>query len=285
MAAELIMRGEKMLKLDFTGKNVVVTGGGRGLGKACALAYADCGADVFIGNRKEDEGKSTVAEIESMGRRAAFKRTDVAVKQDVFDLIDAAKEFFGGRIDVIMHAAGVISTYDLMAAEEAEVRRLFDINIMGTSHIIQAGLEHMMPIGGGNIVTTSSIAGRTNLGMLEHYCVSKAAVISLTQAGAKKGAPFNVRVNSVAPGIIRTRMWEEILDGMATGFHGSEGGRNAASEEEREANWNNSVKGLIPLGRAQQPEDIAWGALFLSSDLAREITGQVLHVDGGCCMV
>lgn len=82
-----------MLKLDFTGKNVVVTGGGRGLGKACALAYADCGADVFIGNRKEDEGKSTVAEIESMGRRAAFKRTDVAVKQDVFDLIDAAKEF------------------------------------------------------------------------------------------------------------------------------------------------------------------------------------------------
>ncbi len=274
-----------MLKLDFTGKNVLVTGGGRGLGKACALAYADCGADVFIGNRKEEEGMKTVGEIEAMGRRSGFKRTDVSVKQDVDDLVAAAEEFFDGRIDVIMHAAGVISTYDFMLAEEAEIRRLFDINIMGTSHMLQAGLRHMMPRKSGNIVTTASIAGRTNLGMLEHYCVSKAAVISLTQAGAKKGAPCNVRVNAVAPGIIRTRMWEEILDGMATGFQGSEGGRTAVSEEEREANWNNSVRNLIPLGRAQQPEDIAFGALFLSSDLAREITGQVLHVDGGCCMV
>ena len=167
-----------MLRLDFTGKNVLVTGGGRGLGKACALAYADCGADVFIGNRREDEGMKTVGEIRAMGRRSGFKRTVVAVIQDVDDLVTAAEEFFVGRIDVIMHAAGVISTYDFMLAEESEIRRLFDINIMGTSHMLQAGLRHMMPRRSGNIVTTASIAGRTNLGMLEHYCVSKAAVIS-----------------------------------------------------------------------------------------------------------
>lgn len=274
-----------MLKLDFTGMNVLVTGAGRGLGKACALAYADCGADVFIGNRSEDEGMGTVEEIRAMGRRSGFLKTDVAVQADVEALVDAASEFFGGRLDVIMHAAGVISTYDFLHAEEAEIRRLFDINIMGTSYILQAGLRHMIPQRGGNIVTTASIAGRTNLGMLEHYCVSKAAVISLTQAGAKNGAPYGVRVNAIAPGIIRTRMWEEILDGMATGFRGCEGGRTAVSAEERETNWVNSVKSLIPLGRAQQPEDIAYGALFLSSGLAREITGQVLHVDGGCCMV
>lgn len=85
-----------MLRLDFTGKNVLVTGGGRGLGKACALAYADCGADVFIGNRREDEGMKTVGEIRAMGRRSGFKRTDVAVKQDVDDLVTAAEEFLTG---------------------------------------------------------------------------------------------------------------------------------------------------------------------------------------------
>ena len=274
-----------MLKLDFTGKNVLVTGAGRGLGKACALAYADCGADVFIGNRKENEGNQTVSEIRAMGRRSGFLKTDVSRKEDVAALVEKAVEFFDGRLDVIMHAAGVISTFDFMCAEPEEIERLFDINIMGTSHILQEGLKQMIKQRSGNIVTTSSIAGRTNMGMLQHYCVSKAAVISQTQAGAKKGAEYGVRVNSIAPGIIRTNMWEEILDGMATEFHGSEGGRTAVTPEEREANWNNSVKNLIPLGHAQQPEDIAFGALFLSSELAREITGQVLHVDGGCCMV
>lgn len=274
-----------MLKLDFTGKNVLVTGGGRGLGKACALAYADCGANVFIGNRKEDEGQQTVSEIRALGLKSDFCKTDVAVREDVSNLVAAAVDFFGGKLDVIMHAAGVISLYDFMIIEPDEIKRLFDINIMGTSYILQDGLKHMIKQGSGNIVTTSSIAGRTNMGMLQHYCVSKAAVISLTQAAAKSGAPYGIRVNSIAPGIIRTRMWEEILDGMATGFHGTEGGRTAVSPEQREANWQASLKSLIPLGRAQTPEDIAFGALFLSSDLAREITGQVLNVDGGTCMV
>ncbi len=111
------------LKLDFTGKNVLVIGGGRGLGKACALAYADCGADVFIGNRKEEEGMQTVGEIRTMGRKSGFKHTDVSVKQDVDDIVAATEEFFGGRIDVIVYAAGVISTYDFLFAEEAEIRR------------------------------------------------------------------------------------------------------------------------------------------------------------------
>ena len=146
-------------------------------------------------------------------------------------------------------------------------------------------MKQMIKQGHGNIVTISSIAGRTNMGLLQHYCATKAAVISLTQAAAKKGAPHGIRVNSVAPGIIRTNMWEEILDGMATGWQGTEGGRTAISPEERERNWNNSIKDLIPMGQAQTEDDIAYGVLFISSDLAKTITGQVLTIDGGCTMV
>lgn len=275
-----------MLKLDFTGKKVLVTGGGRGIGKACALNYADCGADVFIGNRNEAEGNETVEEIRAKGRRAGFFKTDVSKLEDVHALIDEAVKFFGGNIDVIFHNAGVISTYDLLVIPPEEVARLFNINVIGTSNVLQEGLKQLIKQGGGgNIVTTSSIAGRTNMGMLQHYCATKAAVISLTQAAAKKGAPYGIRVNSVAPGIIRTNMWEEILDGMATDWNGTDGGRTAITPEQREKNWNESIKAFIPLGKAQTEDDIAYGTLFLSSDLAKAITGQVLTIDGGCVMI
>lgn len=272
------------MTIDFTGKTALVTGGGRGLGKAMALTLADCGADVYIGNRKEEQGLQTVKEIQAMGRKSGFTKCDVSKYEDMEKLIADAAAFAGGKLDVFMNAAGVISTDDLMVISVEEIQRLFQINIMGTSHAIQLGLKQMMPQKDGVIITVSSIAGRTNMGMLQHYCVSKAAVISLTQAGAKAGAAHNVRVNSVAPGIIRTSMWEEILDGMASDMNGRDGAKTQ-SPEEREANWTNALKDLIPLGRAQLPEDIAWGAVFLASSYAREITGQVLHVDGGCCMV
>ena len=208
-----------------------------------------------------------------------------AQAEDAVALLDAALEFFGGTVDVILHNAGVISTYDFLEIEPEEVERLFNINVLGVSHMLQEGMKQMLKQGHGNIVTVSSIAGRTNMGLLQHYCATKAAVISLTQAAAKKGAPHGIRVNSVAPGIIRTNMWEEILDGMATGWRGTEGGRTSITPEERERNWNNSIRDLIPMGQAQTEDDIAYGVLFISSDLAKTITGQVLTIDGGCTMV
>lgn len=272
------------MTIDMSGKTVLITGAGRGLGKAMALVLADCGADIFLGNRKEKEGLETVREIEQLGRRAGFRKCDVSKADDVEQLVAEAVQFGGGKLDVFINAAGVVSTEDLMVIQDEEIKRLFDINVLGTSHAIQSGLKQMMAQKFGNIITVSSIAGRTNMGLLQHYCASKAAVISLTQAGAKAGAPYHVRVNSIAPGIIRTAMWEEILDGMASGFHGREGAKTQ-SPEEREKIWEASVKQFIPLGRAQQPEDIAWATAFLASDYAREITGQVLTIDGGTTMV
>jgi NAD(P)-dependent dehydrogenase (short-subunit alcohol dehydrogenase family) len=219
-----------------------------------------------------------------MGRKSGFTECDVSKKEEVSKLVADAVKFGGGKLDVFVNAAGVICTQDLMNATTEDFHKLFDVNVLGTSNALQAGLDVMMKQNFGNIITVSSIAGRTNMGMLQHYCASKAAVISFTQAGAKKGAPYGVRVNSIAPGIIRTAMWEEILDGMASGWNGREGAAKQTPEE-REANWNNSVKAFIPLGHAQEPEDISWGTVFMASEFARNITGQVLTIDGGTVMV
>ncbi len=121
-----------------------------------------------------------------MGARAGFCRADISKKEDAAALLDAALEFFGGTVDVILHNAGVISTYDFLVIEPEEVERLFNINVLGVSHMLQEGMKQMIKQGHGNIVTISSIAGRTNMGLLQHYCATKAAVISLTQAAAKR---------------------------------------------------------------------------------------------------
>lgn len=271
------------LSIDFTGKKVLVTGAGRGLGKSVALTFADCGADVYIGNRKEDQGQQTVKEIEAMGRKAGFTRCDVASEEDVKKLIDDAAAFFGGRIDVIANVAGVTSVQDMMYTNPTEIERVLNINVVGCMNVLKHGLKLMEAQKSGNIITFSSIAGRQGNGMLQAYGASKAAIISLTQSAAKMGAPYGVRVNSIAPGIIRTAMWEEILVGMKNGWNPDV--KSEMTDEQREELWNASVKSMIPLGRPQQAEDIAWATAFIASDLAREITGQVLTIDGGTTMV
>ncbi len=271
------------LTLDFTGKTVLVTGAGRGLGKAMALAFADCGADVYLGNRKEEQGLETVKEIEAMGRRAGFSKCDVAKEEDVKKLVEDAVAFGGGKLDVFVNAAGVMSIEDMMYTTDDEIRRVLDINVIGTMNCMKHGLPVLEAQKSGNLVTVSSIAGRGGNGMLQAYGASKAAVISLTQSAAKMAAPYGVRVNSIAPGIIRTAMWEEILEGMGRGWDPNN--KKEITAEEREALWQRSVAAMIPLGHAQQAEDIANATVFIASDLAKEITGQVLTIDGGTTMV
>ena len=266
------------MNIDFTGKTVLVTGGGRGLGKEMALQFAGCGANVYIANRKEDQGLATVKEIEALGVKGGFTKCDVAVEEDVKKLIADAAAFGGGKIDVIVNAAGVISLQDMMHTTTEEVQRLFNINVVGTVHMIKHGLAHLEANKGGNMILVSSIAGRDGMGMLQTYSASKAAVTSLMQSAAKHAAPYGVRVNAILPGIIRTAMWEEILEGMNNGWDPEV--HNELTPEKREELWNASVKSMIPLGH-QKEEDIAWATVFLASDFAREITSQALCIDGG----
>lgn len=267
------------MTIDFSGKTVLITGAGRGLGKDMALQFADCGADVYIGNRKEEQGLETVKEIEAMGQRAGFTRCDVSKEEDVAKLVADAVAFGGGKLDVIVNAAGVMSVQDLMYTDDAEMQRLLNINVVGVANVLKHGLKVMQPQKSGNIIIVSSIAGRDGGSMLQIYGASKAAATSLIQSGAKMGAPYGVRVNGILPGIIRTAMWDEILDGMARGWNPEN--KTEITPEMRDDLWEKSVGAMIPLGHGQSGKDIAYATVFMASDYAKEITGECLAIDGG----
>lgn len=269
--------------IDMTGKTVLVTGAGRGIGKDVALAFADCGAKVYIGNRKEKEGLETVEEIISKGGKAAFTKCDVVVKEDVQKLVDDAIAFGDGVLDCIVNCAGAASTYDTVDISDEEYRKVVDVNLLGTVHVIQCGFAHMLPRKAGNIITYSSVAGRLNGGLMPTYCASKAAVINYTQGAARLAGPHNVRVNCIAPGNVHTKMWDQIIDGKTNGFTGDLA-EDALTAEERDTIFKENAK-KVPLGRPQSGWDNAMATVFMASDLARNITGQTLTIDGGYTMV
>ena len=260
------------IQIDLKGKTALLTGGGRGLGKAIAEVLAKAGANVFIGNRKEAEGESVVEELRKLGGKADFKKVDVSVDAEVEEFFRAGEAFAGGKIDFVVNNAGVIETVPFLELDGEGAKRVYDINVIGLSNVVRCALKKMIAQKEGRIVTTSSIAGIAQLGMLEHYSATKAAVVSLTKNLAKVAAPYHINVNSVAPGIIRTKMWEEILDSMTGG---------SDNADCRNSTFDDSVKKLIPFGVPQVEEDIADAVLFLCSHLSKEITGQVIAVDGG----
>lgn len=260
------------IQIDLKGKTALLTGGGRGLGKAIAEVLAKAGANVFIGNRKEAEGESVVEELRKLGVKADFKKVDVSVDAEVEEFFRVGEAFAGGKIDFVVNNAGVIETVPFLELDGEGAKRVYDINVIGLSNVVRCALKKMIAQKEGRIVTTSSIAGIAQLGMLEHYSATKAAVVSLTKNLAKVAAPYHINVNSVAPGIIRTKMWEEILDSMTGG---------SDNADCRNSTFDDSVKKLIPFGVPQVEEDIADAVLFLCSHLSKEITGQVIAVDGG----
>ncbi len=266
------------MTIDFSGKTVLVTGGGRGLGKDMALLFAECGADVMIAGRGESHLQKTVCEITALGVKGAYRVCDVSRSDDVGMLVKAAVEFGSGKLDVAVNAAGVQSIDDLLLTTDEEIAKVMAINVGGTANIIKHVLPVMEQQKAGNMVLISSIAARDGGPANQIYCASKAAVTSLIQSAAKMAAPYGVRVNGILPGIIYTDMWDDILVGRA--HNGDPGDTREVSIEEKERLWKEALE-EIPLGRAQTPRDISWSTAFMASDFAREITGQCLCIDGG----
>ena len=266
------------MTIDFTGKTVLVTGGGRGLGKDMALLFAECGAKVMIAGRGISHLEKTAEEINAKGSCCAWKACDVSKSAEVEALVKEAVELGGGRLDVVVHAAGVQSIDDLLLTTDEEVAKVMAINVGGTANIIKYALPVLQEQKAGNMVIISSIAARDGGPANQIYCASKAAVTSLIQSASKMAAPYGVRVNGILPGIIYTDMWDDILIGRA--HNGDPADTREVSEEEKKQLWEEALK-VIPLGRAQQPRDISWSTAFLASDFAGEITGQCLCIDGG----
>jgi acetoin reductase-like protein len=254
--------------MKLAGRVAMVTGAGRGIGRAIAQRLAGEGAAVLVAELDAASGAETVRAIEARGGRAAFAATDVARPEASRAAVAAALDAFG-RLDVLVNNAGIARSRPLLDVTEAEWDGTFAVNTRGLFFCLQAAAREMVRRGGGCIINMASIAGRAGRALLADYAASKAAVISITQSAALALAPRRVRVNAVCPGVVDTPMWSQIDREWGEAV-GAQPGEILAAR----------VAG-IPLGRIETPEDVAGLVAFLASDDAAYITGQAINVCGG----
>jgi D-sorbitol dehydrogenase (acceptor) len=255
--------------MRLEGKVAVVTGGAQGIGRASALRFAREGARVVIGDLQQDGANAVAQEIVGSGGQAIGVAVDVSKRDQAQAMIDAAVREFGS-VDILMNNAGVIRITPFLEIDETEWDLLFNVNCKGVLWCAQAAARQMIQQGrGGKIINVASQAGRRGEALVLTYCASKAAVISMTQSMALALAPHKINVNAIAPGIVDTPLWES-NDRRFAELLGMEVG-----EPKR------TFVASIPLGRIEQPEDVAGMAAFLASSDADYITQQCYNVDGG----
>ena len=239
---------------------VMITGALTGIGRATALAFARDGARIVVSGRRDDAGTALAAELRALGAEAVFIRADVRHDEDVKSLVERTIARFG-RIDIAVNNAGTEGTPGPLTEQTAEsYAATFDTNVLGVVFSLKHELRAMQAQGSGSIVNLSSTMGHRGAPGASLYTASKHAVEGLTKSAALEGAAYNVRVNAVAPGPIDTE--------MLTRFTGS---------AERKAGL---VAG-VPLKRAGKPDEIAQAIVYLASEKASFVTGQILSVNGG----
>ena len=246
------------------GKVAVITGGALGLGRAIATRMAEEGAAVAILDTLEGEGMKLAADLGVQGLEADFWRCNVASEADVAFAIDEVAEHFG-RLDILVNNAGVSGankpTHELTEAEWDFVQ---GINVKGVFFCTKHAIPHLRHAGGGSIINLSSIYGLVGGADVPPYHASKGAVRLMSKTDALIYAPDRIRVNSIHPGFIWTPMVDHFLQD------------SGEAAEARKA-----VDALHPLGHIGEPDDIAWGAVYLASDEAKFVTGTELVIDGG----
>ena len=250
-------------------KVAIVTGAGAGIGKAVALRYAREGARVVVADVDKASAEKTTAEIIGSGQQAVFVPADLSRLEDIDALMKRTVATFG-RIDILINNAGVTRKLDFFEVKEADWDWIHSVNAKGAFFCMQAAAREMAGQRQGKIVNIASIAGKGFRGTSNvAYAGSKGAVIAMTRVAASQLAPYDINVNAICPGVVRTAMYERII----------------ASVAEREkitiAEATAKMDAAIPLKRSNTPDDIANMAVFLASDEARNITGQSFNVDGG----
>jgi NAD(P)-dependent dehydrogenase (short-subunit alcohol dehydrogenase family) len=240
---------------------VLVTGALTGIGRATALAFAREGARVVISGRREKDGEALAAEIRRLDAQAEFVRADVRVEADVRGLVERTVERFG-RLDIAVNNAGTEGEFGpLTEMTPDNYQATFATNVLGTLLSLKHELRVMLKQGGGSIVNLSSIAGHVGMAGGAIYVASKHAVEGLTKAAALEAVPAGVRVNAVAPGPVATAMLDRFVGG----------------NEEIKAGF----LATLPAKRAATVDEIAQTILFVASDKAKYLTGQIVTVDGG----
>lgn len=246
--------------MGFAGKTALITGGGRGIGRAIAEELAAAGATLAIVDVLEDVAEATAAAFRAGGVEAAAFVANVANLADVERLFGEVMARFG-KIDILINNAGITRDNLIMRMKEEEWDAVIAVNLKGTFNCIKAASRPMLKARSGCIVNIASVVGVMGNAGQANYSASKAGVIGLTKTAAKELASRGITVNAVAPGYIETDMTGKL------------------SEEARKAFLT-----VVPLARPGTPQDVARAVRFLCSDDAAYITGQVLHVDGGMVM-
>ena len=246
-------------KISLKGKVALVTGGSRGIGRASALAFADAGTDVVVASRKLPDLEKVAEEIKAKGVKGLAIASHVAKVEESKNLVDKVMAEFG-RIDILFNNAGTNPYFGpLMDAEEWAWDTTMNVNLKGPFLLGQLVARVMKEQGGGNIINTASVGG-LRAGELHIYGITKAALIMLTQVMAKEWGQYNIRVNAIAPGVIKTRLSEALWKEPEAG--------EAAIQR-------------TPLLRLGEPEEVAGVVLFLASDASKYVTGETVVIDGG----
>jgi NAD(P)-dependent dehydrogenase (short-subunit alcohol dehydrogenase family) len=248
--------------MDLKEKVVIITGARRGMGRSHALVLAKAGAKVVVSDISEEDCQKVVKEIEKNGGEALAVKCDVSKKEEVDGLVKKTIERFG-KVDILVNNAGICQFRPFLELTEEDWDRTLDINLKGYFLCAQAAAKEMVKRKKGKIINIASIAsGQVGIGFpaLAHYSASKGGIIALTETLAVELAPYNIRVNAIAPGMIETPMIVPVKE---------------SPEQEKE------VLKRIPLGRPGNPEEVSNLVLFLASDASSYITGSTVIIDGG----
>ncbi len=259
---------------NLKGKNIVITGAGRGIGATIAKGLAADGALLTIADVSEENAYTTTSEIKAAGGTAIAVHADVRSRASIRRMIDASVQAHG-RLTVIFNNAGVAQTKPFLEITEDDWNFVMNVNALGVLLGMQEAIKTFIAQGGGGkIVNTASIAGKQGYEPLAHYSASKFSVVALTQAAARAFGAQKITANAFCPGVVDTQMWKVIDAGFRD--HGLSKNENDAF---------NQFADIAVLGRASQPEDLVGVARFLASADSDFVTGQSILVDGGMVFV